>query len=287
MNERADGGSDGGAVAATVVVPARLEADRIGVALRNLLASDLDGRLAVVVVCNGPADDTPAIVEEQRGAFEQRGWRLSVDRIEQPGKCAAIRHGASVADAGPIIVLDVRIGLRPTTIDRLLRGRADRNWDIASARLDYVEAGDALCRSFARAYAATPFARSSDLKGTCVVVSPTRRDVLVELPDVAAEDRYYLSMVDAGRRGAVDEAVVDYHFPHSARALVGQQVRWAAANRATEPMMGEHDRSGHEIARRPYFGDRPPRLRDRIVYSVVAASARLGARLRPMRGSAW
>lgn len=282
-----DGTGGGDDERLTVVLPARLEADRIATALANLLSSDLALPLDVAVVCNGPVDGTEAVVEAERSLIESRGWTVRVDRVDEPGKCASIRHGARLARPGPVVVLDVRVGLQPATLGRLIDGCRANGWDVASARLAYVVAGDAVCRSFARAYAATPFGRSTDLKGTCVAVMPNRRDVLTELPDVPAEDRYYLSQVAADRRGTVVDAVVDYHFPLTVGALVRQQTRWAAANRGTVPLMDDHDRPAHEAERRPYFGSEVPAVRDRVVYGAIAASTRAAARLRPMRSSAW
>lgn len=271
----------------TVVVPARCEAQRIDLTLDGLLNSEVDRPLYVVVTCNGPRDDTEARVEARRNEFVARGWELTVDRIEQHGKCAAIRHGVGVGDAGSIVILDVRVGIGPNTIGALVDGAEQRHLLLASGRLDYVIAGSVVCRAFARGYAASPFGRSDDLKGTCVYVAGELRADLLALPDVSAEDRYYVSITTRARRGAVRDAVVRYHFPTTTWALFRQQVRWSAANRATERAIGDYDRPGHETQRRPYFGDQPPARRDRIVYATISIAARIIARLRPLRGVAW
>ncbi|MEM1332053.1 MAG: glycosyltransferase [Actinomycetota bacterium] len=270
-----------------VVIPARLEVTRIDRCLDGVLASTTDRRLDVLVVCNGPADDTEQRVADREVDFVARGWTLTVERIDDHGKCASIRRGALRAAPGPLVVLDVRVGLRPDTLERLVAGAIDRALYYASARLDYVVEGDAVCRAFSRAYAASPFGRSHDLKGTCVFVAHERRADLLVLPDVPAEDRYYLSLTPRDRRGTISDSVVEYHFPTTARRLFDQQMRWASANRATVPVMDRHDRPDHVTDRRPYFGARPPRLADRVVYGLLSGAARVVARTRPMKIASW
>lgn len=270
-----------------VVIPARLEGNRIDRCLDGLSAQDIDRPLEVLVVCNGPVDGTETRVAARRDEFRRRGWSLDVEVLDEHGKCASIRHAARLATPGPLVVLDVRVGLRSDTLRRLVSGATEQGLAYASARLDYRVAGDAVVRAYGRAYASSPFGRSADLHGGCIYVAADRRADLCELPDVLAEDRYYLSLTSRSRRGAIADAVVDYHFPPTARQLFRQQVRWIAGNRAAEPEMGRYDRPDHETDRRPYFGQRPPRRRDRVVYLAVVAGARAVARARPRRGGAW
>lgn len=102
----------------SVIVPAYNEAANIAETVRSLVASDYP-YLEVIVVDDGSADDTAAIVERLRlpGVY--------VIRQENRGKPAALNTGVRVARAPILVLVDGDTVFQEDTIYNLVQGFAD------------------------------------------------------------------------------------------------------------------------------------------------------------------
>lgn len=271
----------------TIIMPARLAADDVDGGLSALLDSTTDRAVDVHVVCNGPADDTDQRVGSWAASFIRRGWTVTAHQTDVSGKPAALRFGSTHRGAGGVMVLDSRVRIHPPALEALIAATENSEVGVVSAQLNYVASGGWVSQAFCRAYGASPYARSDDLKGTCVYFAPEFADVLASIPDLASDDRYFVSAVKRSQRASIAEAKVDYVFPSGARDLVRQQIRWVHSNVEVDRAAGDYERNAHEAQRRPYFGASRPSLFDRIVYFGVVAISRVIARTRRPLDGAW
>jgi cellulose synthase/poly-beta-1,6-N-acetylglucosamine synthase-like glycosyltransferase/peptidoglycan/xylan/chitin deacetylase (PgdA/CDA1 family) len=98
----------------SVVIPAYNEAVGIAATVRSMAASEYEGRLEIIVVDDGSADDTAAIA---------RGLRIPYVRvITQPntGKPGALNRGIAEASSEVLVLVDGDTVFQPDTIGRLV-----------------------------------------------------------------------------------------------------------------------------------------------------------------------
>ncbi len=271
----------------TIVIAARLAAPDIERSLQALVTSRTDRIASVHVVCNGPVDDTAERAAGWVSRFEDRGWTLDVHLTDVVGKPAALRFGAAFRNGGGILVLDARVTIHPETLDELIAATENTELGIVSAQLNFVPVGGWVSQSFCRAYGASPYARSNDLKGTCIYFTPEFSEIPASMPDLASDDRYFVTSVKRRQRASIQSAQVDYRFPERAVDLIRQQTRWVRSNVEVDHTTGDYERNDHEEARRPYFGTDRVALGDRLVYFGVVAISRFISKTRRPLGGAW
>lgn len=271
-----------------ILIPVKQSQAPLFETLKTLVESRTTLRTVDVrVICDGPTDDSGEPIQAFKESFADREWTLFVDEIAESGKVGALRHGmASVPKDSLVMMMDARCRLEEDTLQKLFSAVASGDLDIASTHIRYLVSGDRFVRAFSRAYSQSPYARSSDLKGTCVVFAPCVHHVIENAPNVASDDRYFLSSVPRKRRGRIDGAYSQYHFPATLTGLFQQQRRWVTTNREFDRSHDGYERNDHEARTGPYFGSQPPAIADRIVYFAML----LAARMFPMRlkgSSSW
>lgn len=275
-----------GAPDVTVCIPVHNGADHIVRCLERVSQFDFAGKVHVVCVANGCTDDSADRARRMASLFLDNGWELSVIELDEVGKSAAIRCGEERSPEGLFVALDVNVLPAVDSLHHLIAAANTDGLRVASAQLRYVETGSSMVRHFARAYGCSPFARSNDIKGTFTLFSHGHREVVKTLPDVGADDRYFLRTAARSERGSVEAAAVDYYFPSTFAALVRQQIRWKRGNRHVDATIETIDAPSHENSRWPYFRPRPPAI-SVAVYVAVTLVATLVARLRPHDKPAW
>lgn len=275
---------------AQILIPARDAAAELDAVFEGLLRSEGPLFADVFVVHNGRPDASEQIVEAWQPRFAARGWSLRWTSTDGQGKQIALRHGTELAGEGPSVILDARVRIEPSTLGSIVEAVQQR-FDVASGELRYPEDAPGLVGRFARAYAAAPFARSTDLKGTCIAVAAEHRTLVSTMPDDVHDDRFLIVSTPRERRGSIPGAVVHYRFPDTVRELIRQQVRWHRMNRLTDEWVRQHgdvfDPPRHETMRRPYFGEAPPALADRVVYVAVMATAKILSFAARQRRATW
>lgn len=275
-----------GAPDVTVCLPLHNAAGQISQSLEHLCQLDFAGGLHVICVANGCTDDSADRARRMIPLFHARGWELSVVELDQAGKSAAIRCAEELAPAGLFAALDVNVRPALDSLHHLISAAGSNDLGVVSAKLRYVESGTALVRRFAQAYGCAPFARTDDVKGTFFVFADGHREVVRNLPDIGADDRYFLRTAARSERASVDAAIVDYYFPPSLASLIRQQIRWKRTNRYADALVDSIDAPSHEGDRWPYFRPRPP-AGAIAVYVAVMLVATVVARLRPRDVPAW
>lgn len=273
--------------ALSVVIAARGAEDEIVQTLESLVPAPTGVALSVVLVTNGTPDRTAERAEHYREQIEQRGGELIHEHLSQQGKAPALRYGTRIAPAGPVLFLDTRVHLHPNSLEALLAAIGSGNYDVVSAQQLYASNSSKWVSAFARAYGASPYGRSTDLKGTCILISERHRSIVDTLPDTGADDRFFVASTTRDRRTVVDSAHVDYHFPESLPELLTQQTRWVRGNLGFDDAYGDYDRGVHEQDRRPYFGPNPPDVLARATYVGVMVFAHLKARLGRADTASW
>jgi hopene-associated glycosyltransferase HpnB len=132
-----------------IVVPARDEAEVLGLSLPSLLAQDYPGRAEVFLVDDGSTDGTATVARDLHTRFG--GLPLTVTSPGEPpsgwtGKLWAVKHGITLArertDADFLLLTDADIAHRPDSLRELAAAAESANLDMVSlmARLR-VETG--------------------------------------------------------------------------------------------------------------------------------------------------
>lgn len=171
-----------------VVVPARDEAEVLGVSLPSLLAQDYPGRAEVFLVDDGSTDGTGELAGELHERYG--GLPLTVSSPGEPppgwtGKLWAVRHGITLAGErfAPefLLLTDADIAHRPDSLRELAAAAVDAELDMVSlmARLR-VETGwerlivPAFVYFFAQLYPFRwinrPRSRTAAAAGGCVLI---------------------------------------------------------------------------------------------------------------------
>lgn len=120
----------------SVVMIAHNEEKRISGKLRNLLQSDYQGELEIIVVCDGCEDATADLSRSLLG----EGGRT----IESPrcGKAEGLNRGVAAAKGAILIFADVRQEFDPSAIRRLVMPFSDPSVAAVSGSLEIKETKD-------------------------------------------------------------------------------------------------------------------------------------------------
>jgi cellulose synthase/poly-beta-1,6-N-acetylglucosamine synthase-like glycosyltransferase/peptidoglycan/xylan/chitin deacetylase (PgdA/CDA1 family) len=103
----------------SVVIPAYNEAAGIAATVRSMVASTYRGRLEIIVVDDGSADDTAAIAAGLGIPY------VRVIRQANAGKPGALMHGIAAARSEILILVDGDTIFQPDTIGKLIAPLAD------------------------------------------------------------------------------------------------------------------------------------------------------------------
>jgi cellulose synthase/poly-beta-1,6-N-acetylglucosamine synthase-like glycosyltransferase len=117
--------------ALSVVVCARNAGEAMVMRLQNLLASDWQGQLEVLVYCDGCSDHTAALAESLEDS------RVRVIRGETPlGKALALNVAIPLCRHAHVVLCDVRQRFAPDVLQRLAAPFADPEVAAVSGRLE-------------------------------------------------------------------------------------------------------------------------------------------------------
>jgi peptidoglycan-N-acetylglucosamine deacetylase len=218
----------------TVMIPAYNEEMVIERAVRGVLAST-DVRIEVIVIDDGSADRTSAIVRE---TFAEDP-RVRLLTLENGGKARALNRGLELATGEIVIALDADTQFEPTTIARLARWFGDPNLGAVAGNakvgnrvnlitkfqaVEYITAQNLERRALAslNAISVVPGAVGAWRLAAIKQVGGYPDDTLAEDQDLT------IAIQRVGWRVTYDQYAVAWtESPESVKGLAKQRFRWA------------------------------------------------------------
>lgn len=284
----------------SIIIAAHNEQAVIGRTLSHLAALARDGRVQVVVVCNGCTDETAAVASGYAG--------VQVRELTEASKVGALREGDRVTGPGPRIYLDADVELTQAaavaTLQALaagtLAGRPPCRFDTSGAPW--------LVRRWYAARASLPSVTERLWGAGCYGLSVAGRARFTEFPEVLGDDLFVDSLFDSGEVRIVDTDPVIVRTPRTVGDLIrtkrrsyrtqraeagggsgaiadsgavavsgarGSSHRWAGAS------PGQRSQAADLAA---ILRDDPRRVADVLVYAGVMVVARAQARFGPTTG---
>ncbi len=217
----------------TVIVPAYNESKVIGATIASLLASDLPG-LKVHVIDDGSADGTSDVARAAYGDCPQ----VTIERIPNGGKAAALNHALRTVDSEVVIILDADTQINPEAARRLARHFLDPQVAAVAGNAKVGNRVNLLTRWQALEYITAQNVERralAQLNAISVVpgaIGAWRRDVLLALGgfdrDTLAEDAdLTMRALRAGYKVTYElGAVARTEAPDTTRAFIKQRDRW-------------------------------------------------------------
>lgn len=142
----------------SVILPAHNEADFISATLEALIASDIAGLTAeIVVVANGCTDATAAIAKGHEPAARAAGWGYNVIDSREGGKPLALTLGDEAATGAVLVYLDADVIVSPGLM-RALAAALDTDQPRYGGGTPIVmRSPSAVTRAYARIWQRLPF----------------------------------------------------------------------------------------------------------------------------------
>lgn len=257
----------------SVVVPAHNEAKVIARTLEPLSRAAVDGRIDVVVVCNGCIDDTATVARGIPG--------IRVVELARGSKPAALNAGDAAARCWPRLYLDADIEISLTAVLAVLDRLSVGDVLAARPRARYETTGAA--PAIKRYYAARGriSLHQTALWGAGVYgLSPAGHARLGAFPELTGDDLYVDRLFGVGEKAIVDTEPAVVRVPGNVASLLATLRRW---NRGNKEIIGTQSGlpgsiwdSGLGTALGVLATVRSPRTAyDAITYLTISAKARL------------
>ncbi|HJW42188.1 MAG TPA: glycosyltransferase, partial [Rhizomicrobium sp.] len=218
----------------TVIVPAYNEEKVIVATVERLLKSDRED-LDVIVVDDGSQDNTSAVLQAAFGESQ----RVTLVRVGNGGKAAALNVGLELATGDILVALDADTQFQRDTIPRLVRWFADPEIGAVAGNAKVGNRTNMITRWQALEYivAQNLERRALAALGTLTVipgaVGAWRKSVLKEMggfhSDTLAEDQdLTIGIQTKGYRVLFDSSAIAWtEAPSTFRGLARQRFRWA------------------------------------------------------------
>ena len=206
----------------SVVIPAHDEAKVIAANLRSLLAGTDPGRLEVVVVCNGCADQTADIARGVNG--------VRVIEIPEPSKARAVQVGNAAATVFPRVHLDADVTISGADVLALVARLQHGVHAVAPTRVLPLEHSSWPVRSYYRVWEQLPQVRGGLFGRGVVALSAEGQRRVDALPRVMSDDLAVSEAFDEAERCVVVEARATVHPPRTTADLLNRRVRVVTGN---------------------------------------------------------
>lgn len=207
----------------SVVVPAHEEARVIERCLRAFLPWPGPGRVEVVVVANGCADDTAVRAARVPGVV--------VVELEHGSKPAALNAGDTRVSALPRVYLDADIVLGAAALAALVEVLDTDRAVVAAPVPRFVLAGRPWSvRAFYRVYRSLPYVQDALVGLGVIGLSGAGRARFGVFPDATADDLFVQRLFAPAERMILREHTFDVETPRSLRNLVAVRTRTAQGN---------------------------------------------------------
>ena len=207
MNEPVD------EIPVSVIVPAHDEAGFIAATLGALIASDLTGLDAqVIVVANGCTDDTARVARGMEPVAQAAGWTFCVIDSAKGGKPLALDLGEAEATGNVLVYLDADVTVTPGLIGSLARA-LDRDTPVYGSGTPLVSRSpSAVTRAYARVWTRLPFFKTRAPGFGLFAMSRAGRSRWGRWPRVRGDDAFARLVFDRDERVQVRET---YEWPLS------------------------------------------------------------------------
>ncbi|PTU30945.1 polysaccharide deacetylase family protein [Stenotrophobium rhamnosiphilum] len=218
----------------SVLIPAHNEAKVIVASIHRILSSDYP-KLEVIVIDDGSADETSALVNENFSANKS----VTLITVPNGGKAKALNIGLKKASGSIVVALDADTQFETETISYLARWFVDEKVGAVAGNAKVGNRVNTITNWQALEYVSAQNLerRALDLLG-CITVVPGavgawRRSLLDELggyPDnTLAEDQDLTIAVQKARYKVLydSEAIAWTEAPDTVQGLVKQRFRWA------------------------------------------------------------
>lgn len=263
----------------SIVVPAQNESAEIRRTLLSILASDVDERLEVIVVCNGCDDDTADVARSVGGVV--------VIETDAPGKARALNLGDDRAVAFPRFYIDADIVVEPgliAAVAAVLR-RGDVLAAAPSFQLDTSVSSRAV-RSYLGVWQRLPQVKDGLAGRGVYALSAEGHARLGRFPELVNDDGY-VSALFASQRSVVPEVSSTVGAPRTLRELVDRRLRVVAGNQqlrrqAVLPVVTERSSAGWARVALSH----PELWAGAVLYAGLGVWIRFLVALRTVRGGA-
>ncbi|MFV0317414.1 MAG: glycosyltransferase [Microthrixaceae bacterium] len=265
--------------AASIVIAAHNEADRILDCLGTALGSALEGEFEVVVICNGCTDDTADIARGFSG--------VAVEETPEASKVGALNIGDEVASAFPRLYVDADISISTTSLRTMIAALEGGELLAAGPRVCFDTSGASwLVRMYYSVWTRLGWERDTIIGGGVYGVSEVGRRRFERFPDLRAEDYWFNAQFSPRERSRVDAAVSTVDVAPDVRRLVKRKARVLAYNRAADAeLAGAPGRPRGRAGGLSRLARSQPRLIPAIViYAAIALSSDFLARRRIRKG---
>jgi biofilm PGA synthesis N-glycosyltransferase PgaC len=228
----------------TVLIAAYQEEEAIAETLRSVRDAGYAGRIELLVVDDGSADGTAAVVDYCRASlfgFSARAELRLLRFDENRGKARALNGGLEQARHDLIVTIDADTHLHPGSLTAIVEHLLSEPPEtVAVAGTVLVENVDASLVAAAQQWdyfhGIAAVKRMQSMYGGTLVAqgafSIYRRQALLDIggwPDTVGEDIVLTwALLEKGHRiGYAEDAIAWTHAPATLRALASQRKRWA------------------------------------------------------------
>ena len=273
--------------AASIVVPAHDEAVALPSLLGSILDQDLDGqRLDVLVVDNGSVDDTMVVAQRWVERFEAAGHRLTVIRLEQASKAAALNAGDAATVVFPRLYIDADITFSAHAIrDTIELLSASAEPRLAAPALVLAPSAGRLSRSYGRLWSALPYITDQVPGAGVFGVNAAGRARWDSFPlDIGADDMFACLHFNHEEAFTARGTTFTVHLPERALELMRIRGRWTGHNlelRSRYPALAEQD-GGHIASTASFIAKHPAYWRDAPAFVMVWVGGYAFAALRSL-----
>lgn len=187
----------------SVIIPANNEERYIGDCIASVIAQrGVSGE--VIVAANACSDRTVEVARAFADQAEDRGWRLTVLDLAEPGKPNALNRGdeAATRDMRAYVDADVRLG--PGLLAKVAEALATPEARFASGRLKLAPVRSRISRAYARIWLKLPFMTGGVTGAGFFAVNGAGRARWTRFPGIISDDTYVRLLFTPAERIDVD-----------------------------------------------------------------------------------
>ena len=203
-----------GSAIASIVIPARNEAESILRCLKRITQDSKPGELEIVVVCNGCTDRT----SEYARSFSPS---VKVIETQTANKSYALNRGDAEVTAFPRFYIDADVAISSRSIRKVATVLNKKSILAASPRLEVdLREYPWPVRAYYRIWRRMPYYKSGVIGSGVYALSESGRKKFDKFPDLLAEDDYIRMRFPPSQREVVKDAWFRINPPRTFRSLI-------------------------------------------------------------------
>jgi glycosyltransferase involved in cell wall biosynthesis len=204
---------------ASVIIPAYNEETVILETLSKLKSQDFEGRLEVIVACNGCSDNTANVARSVGG--------VRVLETSEAGKPIALNMGDSAATMFPRIYLDADVSVSKNFVRDITNSLNDDTRCVAWPQVRFIEANaSASVKAFYKVWTRMPYNVPGRIGVGAYALNEKGRSAFEKFPDIISDDGFIRGLFsDSKQRVVVDSCFTEVKIPGNIRSLVAIKTR--------------------------------------------------------------